>query len=286
TSNTLASDKILSKLDEEQKIKLKLVRESVEEFDIEKLREHCLTKGGLVHNSIRRAAWQILLKNSFNHKRKPKVSKHKDESQVGLDAKRSFNSFPKNLSSEKRVIKQTELNSLIKNVLRREPRLNYYQGFHDIASVLLLILDSKTAVGCLQNLSIYFLRDYLGSTLAPVIRQIGLVLSLIRAKDPELSRFLNENQVQPYFCLSWLLTWCSHDIPDLTDLARLFDVLLVSNPSLIIYFVCAVNLNRREEILQLDDDPALIHTYLKQFPEKYDLEDLIQKSLDLYNEYP
>jgi hypothetical protein len=151
---------------------------------------------------------------------------------------------------------------------------------------LLLILDSKTAVGCLQNLSIYFLRDYLGSTLAPVIRQIGLVLSLIRIKDPELSKFLNENQVQPYFCLSWLLTWCSHDIPDLTHLARLFDVLLVSNPSLIIYFVCAVNLNRREEILQLEDDPALIHTYLKQFPEKYDLEDLIQKSLDLYNEYP
>jgi hypothetical protein len=133
TSNTQASEKILSKLDEEEKIKLKLVRESVEEFDIEKLREHCLTKGGLVHNSIRRAAWQILLKNSFNHKRKPKVSKHKDESQVGLDAKRSFNNFPKNLSSEKRVIKQTELNSLIKNVLRREPRLNYYQVIYNLS---------------------------------------------------------------------------------------------------------------------------------------------------------
>src|SRR5436190_770097 len=47
--------------------------------------------------------------------------------------------------------------------------------------------------------------------------------------------------VLPYYCLSWVLTWCSHDITDFPKVARLFDFFLASNPLMPVYFSAAVS---------------------------------------------
>ena len=37
---------------------------------------------------------------------------------------------------------------------------------------------------------------------------------------------------------SWIITWFSHDVKNINDIARMYDVLLSSHP-LLIYYLCA-----------------------------------------------
>lgn len=52
---------------------------------------------------------------------------HPDESQVLLDTKRSFVSYPKGLPAESKQILQDDLQDLIVGVLRKFPALHYFQ---------------------------------------------------------------------------------------------------------------------------------------------------------------
>ena len=42
----------------------------------------------------------------------------------------------------------------------------------------------------------------------------------------------------PYYGLSWLITWFAHNVPDLEQIARLFDLFLASHPLMPLYFAC------------------------------------------------
>ena len=59
-----------------------------------------------------------------------------------------------------------------------------------------------------------------------------------------LSRLYNLNkylkQVPPFFALSWVLTWFSHDIVRYHHVTRIFDFLLASHPLMVVYLSCAV----------------------------------------------
>lgn len=48
-------------------------------------------------------------------------------------------------------------------------------------------------------------------------------------------------QVEPYYCMSWVLTWFGHDLQDLPTVSRLYDVLLGAHPTLILYICAAVS---------------------------------------------
>ncbi|GBB95077.1 hypothetical protein RclHR1_02470021 [Rhizophagus clarus] len=84
---------------------------------------------------------------------------HKDERQVLLDVDRSFVYYPKGISNAEKKQKQSELNDVIVGILRRHPNLAYYQGFHDICSVLLLVLGNKeAAIKAGENIAMFLLR--------------------------------------------------------------------------------------------------------------------------------
>nr|XP_019047931.1 hypothetical protein I302_04551 [Kwoniella bestiolae CBS 10118]OCF26861.1 hypothetical protein I302_04551 [Kwoniella bestiolae CBS 10118] len=61
-----------------------------------------------------------------------------NERQVKLDTDRSFVTYPKGIPSRSKIELQADLNHLIVGVLRKYPALNYFQGYHDILSVLYL----------------------------------------------------------------------------------------------------------------------------------------------------
>jgi hypothetical protein len=67
---------------------------------------------------------------------------HPDEHQVLLDTRRAFVTYPRGLSGADKAAMQDDLQRLIATVLQRHPRLSYFQGFHDIATVLYLTLLS------------------------------------------------------------------------------------------------------------------------------------------------
>lgn len=91
--------------------------------------------------------------------------------------------------------------------------------------------------------------------------------------------------VLPYYCLSWVITWCSHDLDDLEKITRLFDLFLCSNPFMSIYFSAAVVLSRRDQVLALECEISTLHSYLTKLPKDLDIDPLCQKACELEDKY-
>ncbi|KAI9478747.1 MAG: rab-GTPase-TBC domain-containing protein [Benjaminiella poitrasii] len=249
-------------------------------------------KNGFMSNAIRRRVWPFLLHCqdlTINKTREGLFEvTHKDEEQVKLDVVRSFNSFPKNIDEEDKRKLEGQLNRVITHVLRSYPSLHYYQGFHDICSVFILLFGEKYASTLVESVALFYLRDEMYISMEPVLKKLTILDTLIRLQDEELSNFITEANVLPYYCLSWVITWCSHDLDDLEKITRLFDLFLSSNPFMVIYFSAALVLSRREQILALPPgDTSTIHTYLTKLPKSLDgeLDDLCQKACQLEATY-
>lgn len=89
----------------------------------------------------------------------------------------------------------------------------------------------------------------------------------------------------PYYCLSWVITWCSHDLDDLDKITRLFDLFLSSNPFMVVYFAAAVVLSRRDQVLALPCDTSTIHSFLTKLPKDIDEDALCQTACELERKY-
>lgn len=94
---------------------------------------------------------------------------HRDEFQIQLDTARSFVLYPHNTSDSQRIRLQKDLHRLIVALFRKRPKLNYFQGYHDIATVVFLTLPEELQSSCLENLSLHRLRDSMGVGLEPVL---------------------------------------------------------------------------------------------------------------------
>ncbi|GES75507.1 TBC1 domain family member 20-like [Rhizophagus clarus] len=264
--------------------KINQINEALTKKNIPELRK-LATRGGLVNNGLRRLCWPLLL-HYETYDKKDIQEEHKDERQVLLDVDRSFVYYPKGISNAEKKQKQSELNDVIVGILRRHPNLAYYQGFHDICSVLLLVLGNKeAAIKAGENIAMFLLRDAMLDSLEPIMRQLTLLNTLIRLEDQAVADFLENSNTLPYFCLSWVITWCSHDVRDFSKVARLFDFFISSDPLISIYLSARVVIHRRKELLTLECDSAIVHTFLAKFPQYIDMDELISKTIEMYNKY-
>lgn len=57
--------------------------------------------------------------------------------------------------------------------------------------------------------------NHLHACLAAVLELLGLVYPILEAADPPLAAALHGSGLPPFFALSWLITWFSHDVEDL-----------------------------------------------------------------------
>lgn len=94
------------------------------------------------------------------------------------------------------------------------------------------------------------------------------IFPLIAHFNPQLHNHLNSAGVEPFFALSWVLSWFSHDIKDIRVAARMFDAFIVSHPVLPIYVSVAMVLHpvNRNIILKTECDFAEIHNVLCSLP--------------------
>ncbi|MEQ2216773.1 hypothetical protein XENOCAPTIV_022060, partial [Xenoophorus captivus] len=83
---------------------------------------------------------------------------HKDYNQVVLDVRRSMKRFPKGMPTAERAVLQEQLIDIILEVLKRNPQLHYYQGYHDVAVTLLLVVGERMSIAMLDTLSNFHLR--------------------------------------------------------------------------------------------------------------------------------
>lgn len=261
---------------------------------------------------------------------------HKDEDQVKLDIQRSFTilnhiqsvvhntsiptvtSSSSSVTSSVQITEQLEkgssfatilstsdinslkkiLSNLIIKVLRKYPSLNYYQGYHDIASIILLVcykanhnelieedINQDLAFKLLEKLTILHLRDFMVTDINLSVDHLRLIPAIIESIDEQLFKLIKQTSssyqtlnghfdykfFQP---LSSILTFYSHDLTNLSHILHIWDMVLSHNTVLINVYIYvssiialkpkiwdALNLDpEQEEFTSIDSD--LVHTYL------------------------
>ena len=195
------------------------------------------------------------------------ISFYLDQSESQLDARRN------------------ELSIVITRVLREHPMLSYFQGFHDIVQVLLLVLGVKQADDAVAHLSLLRIRDFMLPSMTPSLAHLHLLPSILYSVDPALCKHLS--QTEPFFALAATLTLYAHEIQEYGDIARLFDFLLAHGAVVSVYFFAVIVLSRREELFDIPaDEPDMLHSVLSKLPKPLDLEALIQRTMTLVIEHP
>ncbi|RVE67243.1 hypothetical protein OJAV_G00115600 [Oryzias javanicus] len=264
-----------------------LIRDPV---DIQTLRRASVTRGGLLNNELRRKVWPKLLNiNVFDLPPKPGRyvrAEHKDLNQVVLDVRRSMKRFPKGMPAAERGVLQDQLIDIILEVLRRHAPLHYYQGYHDVAVTLLLVVGERMAIAMLEKLSNHHLRDFMDLTMDRTKHILNFLMPILEQVDGDLHDFMVRAEVGNIFALSWLITWYGHVLSEFKHTLRLYDFFLASHPLMPIYLAATIVLYRKQEVMQTDCDMAMVHHLLSHLPEDLPFELLIGRALDLFERFP
>ncbi|CAO3672633.1 unnamed protein product [Umbelopsis vinacea] len=127
--------------------------------------------------------------------------------------------------------------------------------------------------------------DAMLETFDPITKLLNLMNALLDMADPQLRAFLDQCNILPYYALSWILTWFSHDLEDYHKVVRLFDLFIASPPSMPLYVACAqITCLRRTEIMAMD--PDFVHTAVTNIPANIDIEATIRLALTMERNYP
>jgi len=144
---------------------------------------------------------------------------------------------------------KTMLTRLIVSTIENEAdngqdgRLNYYQGFHDVASVIFVNMTRETELACaiLHKLAASHLRDAMMQDFTNISALLEIVFyPLLQAVDEELHDYLILRELIPSVFLTWMITLFSHDIHSEQTASRLFDAIIVSHPLLPLYLTIAI----------------------------------------------
>ncbi|KAI9636676.1 rab-GTPase-TBC domain-containing protein [Dioszegia hungarica] len=133
---------------------------------------------------------------------------------------------------------------------------------------------------CAEVVSVLRVRDAMGSGMEGMMGMLRLLKRILRAADPELSRFSSQISpvpTLPFFALSWILCLFSHDIDTLEPVQRMFDFLLARNPISAIYLAVAILIAKKPQMMVLAaelgpeaaDDPSLLHPLFSRLPPLY-----------------
>ncbi|KAL8585299.1 hypothetical protein ACOMHN_065666 [Nucella lapillus] len=93
---------------------------------------------------------------------------------------------------------------------------------------------------------------------------------------------------EPVYCISWVITWFSHDLRDVKVILRFFDFFLTHHPLMPVYVAAAVILHKENEIYApaSREDTCTLFLRLVHLPNSLPFERLLTVAGDLYQRYP
>jgi len=170
---------------------------------------------------------------------------------------------------------------------------HYYQGLHDVVSVLLLVAGSNACTVYQWSSAVLndFLRDASAPSFAPVLACLETLWPLLRRADPLLAKALEAADASATVVLAWVITWFAHDVKDPAAVERLFDAFLSSHPALPLYTAAALIQANRDQVLACECDFAEMHTLLVSLPRDPNLkvasvDKLLVSGCRLMRQYP
>ena len=251
------------------------------------------TNGGLLSNRIRKIVWPKILKSNiigtYQSPDEDEMQAHFYYRHVVLDVDRSIKRFPPSIKERQRLAMQDQLVRLIMRLLIRNPKIHYYQGFHDICVTILIILGEESAFHAMHSLVNSHLHRYMEKTTDSVALILELIPVLIQRKDQALFEFLERSEVGNIYCLSWVLTWFGHSLTNYRHLGRLFDLFIVNHELFNVYLVASILLYKRDQIMELDCCISEVYPFLNRLIENEEddlpFEELIENARVLLREY-
>lgn len=174
---------------------------------------------------------------------------------------------------------------IIVRTLRSHPMLCYFQGFHDIVQVIMLVLGADAAYMAVEAVSLLRIRDYMLPSMTPALKHLQLLPVILQAADMALAKHLT--LPHEHYALPAALTLYAHEIEQYSDIARLFDFILAHEPVMSIYLFAAIILSRREQLLEIPtDEHDMLFFTLQKLPQPLDLEPLIRDTLRIFANHP
>ncbi|GAB5030083.1 tbc domain-containing protein [Nannochloropsis oceanica] len=247
---------------------------------LEKLRALALAPGdGFCNNALRSVIWPKLLGlNRFESQPSfhDQVARNQWSDQIGRDVARSlWHYHMPHAKKRKRGSRRRLLAKMINALMSKHPTLHYYQGFHDVLSVLVLVMteDDDLCFAVAERVALYYLGDYTRrpdfSVLTPLLE---LLLPLVEAADGDVGACLRACGIHAYVCLPWVIAWWAHDCHNLEITARLFDAFLSGPPLFPLYLAAAMILEAKTELFALEDkDFSAVHSFLSRLASRPDL---------------
>jgi len=154
------SSSVRSAIHLENKIRLINACLSKDPVDLTTLRQISI-ESGLINHGLRKKVWPKLLAidvENTSHFLEENYSLNADSDQVRRDIDRSLWKFTYG-NAALRKKKREELSRIINGILHRHPQLHYYQGFHDICSVFVIICGEREAFAIMEKLSLFYIRS-------------------------------------------------------------------------------------------------------------------------------
>lgn len=190
-------------------------------------------------------------------------------------------------------------------MLRRQPHLCYFQGYHDICQVFLLVLPAASGPNsspsterqrrqralAVSRLSTLRIRDFMLPSLGPAVAQLRLIPDILGSADAALAARLQRTATEPYFALADTLTMFAHNVRQLAAIARLFDALLAREPAFALYVFARLALDRSADLVgdpQYRAEPDMLHFALSKLPQSpaLDLDDAVAGAARLLADHP
>lgn len=236
-----------------------------EPVEWQQLQFFCHSRFGLVTDSLRRQIWPRLLGLCPGNAVASNCATHcKFDSLIHMDIVRSLYNFDvlKGQTAESRASQAAQLTQLMARILQEDSELHYFQGFHDICTVFLLVAGEDLAYLLLQRFVYTHCHASMRKTFAEVTEMLSLSLRILRHADSALSERIELLQEEvttrqtPMFALSWVLTFFAHVIPCFMQAARVFDFCL-TDPLAVLYLTASVILLEKPAVEQMKDLPDL-----------------------------
>jgi len=194
------------------------------------------------------------------------------ERQHIIDAERAFHfDCCSSWSQGKRDAEVRKLAWLLTRAMKDSSDCFYYQGLHDVATVVMLGMGGDRTIPAFQTIVRTYLRGFAAKSMDCACKVLDVFWRALQLLDPELHKFATGCGVeQPIFALSWVITWLSHDLRSFESVLRIFDLLLASPHPLMIVYVCTalVHLHREVLLKAAVDDPAVFFTVLQKLPQR------------------
>lgn len=274
TAFDMASLSFISDLNQ-SKLKRVIVANALQNEDLASLEHLGTSRFGFVNSQLRSQAWLSILQSRVKglHACGSLKEPHKDEYQVNLDVNRSF-SFIKD-SSEKLQLRDLLYDTIVKT-LRKFPQLNYYQGYHEVVSVFVLVCDRDSLNETVELFTLLYLRDYMMDSLQCTLEQLEVLSQFIMERDADLAKILQLNQKKPIFAIASVLTLLIHNFENFEEdspIFSIFDIVITTNnlsnlfvvyTELLIYFKVPILKQVEAYEIDFENDMDLIHSVVQQ----------------------